>query len=93
MGIRDSTTSLVFLTQGLLLGIGGALLGVGLGLTLSWAFATFAVSDGEPVVPLIINYSFVFLSALIAVLSALVAAIIPARKSARMSPIEVIRNG
>lgn len=93
MGIKDSTTSMVFLTQGLLLGIGGAVLGVILGLALSWSFATFAVSDGEPVVPLVINYSFVLLSALIAIISALVASIIPARKSGTMSPIEVIRNG
>lgn len=94
MGIKDSSTSLIFLAQGLLLGVGGALLGVLLGLGLSLSFAKFAVStQGKPIVPLIIDYAFILLSAGIAVASALIASIIPARKSAKLSPIEVIRNG
>lgn len=93
MGIRDKTSSLIFLFQGLLLGVAGALLGVILGLLLAFAFTKFALNpDGTPVVPLFIDPMFIALSAVIAVIASVVAALIPARKSSRLDPIEVIRN-
>jgi hypothetical protein len=48
--------------------------------------------DGTPVVALYINYNFIALSALVALASAALAALIPARKSSKLNPIEVIRN-
>ncbi|MBO1265047.1 ABC transporter permease [Proteiniclasticum sp. SCR006] len=93
MGIRDKTSSLIFLFQGLLLGVAGAVLGVILGLLLAFAFTKFALNpDGTPVVPLFIDPMFIALSAFIAVIASVVAALIPARKSSRLDPIEVIRN-
>ncbi|MFH5836167.1 ABC transporter permease [Proteiniclasticum sp. C24MP] len=93
MGIRDKTSSLIFLFQGLLLGVAGAVLGVILGLLLAFAFTKFALNpDGTPVVPLFIDPMFIALSAVIAVIASVVAALIPARKSSRLDPIEVIRN-
>ena len=93
MGIKDRTASLIFLFQGLLLGIAGGILGVALGLGLAFTFTKFAVnSDGTPVVPLYIDYKFILLSALIAVGASTLAALIPARKSLKLNPIEVIRN-
>ncbi|MDD3112814.1 MAG: ABC transporter permease [Candidatus Izemoplasmatales bacterium] len=93
MGIQDQDASLVFLFEGLILGLFGAVAGVLLGLGLSYAFTTFAVNDlGEPVVPLYIDFGFIALSALIAILASAGAALIPARKSAKLSVIEVIRN-
>jgi len=81
------------LFEGLILGLFGAVAGVLLGLGLSYAFTTFAVNDlGEPVVPLYIDFGFIALSALIAILASAGAALIPARKSAKLSVIEVIRN-
>lgn len=94
MGIKDRTASLIFLFEGLLLGIIGAILGVALGLLLSVAFTKFAVNpDGTPVVELYIDYGFIALSTLIAIASAIIAALIPARRSSKLNPIEVIRNG
>ena len=94
MGIKDSTSSLIFLFQGLLLGVLGGILGVLLGLGLSFSFTRFALNpDGTPVVPLYIDYGFIALSALIALASSTFAALIPARRSSKLNPIEVIRNG
>ena len=93
MGIRDKTSSLIFLFQGLLLGVAGAIAGVVLGLLLAFVFTKFALNpDGTPVVPLFIDPLFIALSAGIAVIASVVAALIPARKSSRLDPIEVIRN-
>ena len=93
MGIKDKDSSLIFLFQGLLLGVLGALLGVALGLLLSFTFTKFALNpDGTPVVPLFIDPIFITFSAVIAVAASVIAALIPARTSSKLSPIEVIRN-
>ncbi|HCX64087.1 MAG TPA: ABC transporter permease [Eubacteriaceae bacterium] len=94
MGIKDGSASLVFLFQGFLLGIFGALVGVGLGLGLTFAFSTFALNpDGTPIIPIYVNYGFIALSAGIAIAASLAASFIPARKSLKLDPVEVIRNG
>jgi lipoprotein-releasing system permease protein len=94
MGLKDKEASLIFLSEGIILGIFGAIGGVLLGLFLSWAFSTFALdASGEPVVPLLIDPTFIVISALVALFSASLASVIPARRSSRLSVIEVIRNG
>lgn len=94
MGIRDGASSLIFLFQGMLLGIAGAVLGIALGLGLTYAFSTFALNpDGTPIVPLYINPNFIALSAAFAIVVSTLASLIPARKSSKLDPIEVIRNG
>jgi lipoprotein-releasing system permease protein len=94
MGMRDGDASMVFLFQGLFLGLAGAALGSVAGVALLVSFLKFATNpDGTPVINIFIDYSFVALSALIAVTASIAAAVIPARKSARLDPIEVIRNG
>lgn len=93
MGIKDRDASFVFLSEGFILGIFGAIGGVLLGLGLSYAFTTFAVnSDGTPVVPLSIDSGFIALSGGIALVACLVASLTPAIKSSKMTVIEVIRN-
>ena len=94
MGITDSISSQVFLFQGFMLGILGGLLGIVFGLGLLWSFSQFALKpDGTPVVPIFINLGFIGLSGLIAVVASTLASIIPAIKSRKLSPIEVIKNG
>lgn len=94
MGIRNRTSRQIFLIQGFLLGLIGALIGVGFGLGLSAVFSTFVRNaDGTPLVPFYFDPVFVSLSFLIAVAAATVSAMIPAGKSAKLNPIEVIRNG
>ncbi len=94
MGIKDRTASLIFLSQGFFLGVFGAILGVLLGLGLAFAFTTFAVKpDGSPVVALFIDPQFIALSGLIALLASTLAALVPARRSSKLDPMEVIKNG
>lgn len=94
MGIKNRSASLIFLFEGLLLGIMGAILGVAIGLGLGYMFTKFALNpDGTPVIELYIDYGFIGLSAVIALVSATLAALIPARRSSKLDPIEVIKNG
>ncbi|HCO18779.1 ABC transporter permease [Gudongella oleilytica] len=94
MGILDSDASLIFVFQGLMLGLLGAVLGIALGFGLLWSFTKFALNpDGTPVLPIYINYGFIALSGSFAVISAMIASLIPARLSSRLNPIEVIKNG
>ncbi|MDI6452320.1 ABC transporter permease [Peloplasma aerotolerans] len=93
MGIQDKDASYVFLFEGFILGIFGALGGVMIGLGLSYTFTTFALNpDGSPVVPLNIDSGFIALSAAIALIASTLAALIPAIKSSKLTVIEVIRN-
>jgi len=94
MGIKDRDASLIFLAQGFILGIFGAIGGISLGLLLSFGFSTFALdSAGNPVITLLIDPQFIAISALVAIFSASFASIIPARKSSKLSVMEVIKNG
>ena len=94
MGIKDNTASKIFLLQGLILGIIGAIIGTALGLGLTWTFSTFVKNpDGTPLVPFYLDYGFVGISVLIAIVASTFAALIPAKKSSKLNPIEVIKNG
>jgi lipoprotein-releasing system permease protein len=61
---------------------------------LSVMFVTFAIDQttGEPVVPLNIDPGFIVLSAFIALFASILSALLPARRSSKMTVIEVIRN-
>ncbi|BCN31822.1 ABC transporter permease [Anaeromicropila herbilytica] len=94
MGITDKTASLIFLFEGLLLGIIGSILGVLFGLLLGFSFSTFVTNpDGTPIVALTFNYSFILFSVMVAIIASMFAALIPAKRSSQLNPIEVIRNG
>jgi len=94
MGIKNKTASQIFLFQGLILGIIGGILGTGLGIGLTYVFSVFVTNpDGTPLVPFYLDYGFVAFSVAIAIIAAMIAAFIPARKSSKLNPIEVIRNG
>ncbi|OJV66443.1 MAG: permease [Clostridiales bacterium 38-18] len=94
MGINDAMASTIFLSQGVLLGLGGAVLGILFGFGLLYSFTTFALNpDGTPVVPILISPSFIALSGAIAVIASTTASLIPALKSRKLSPMEVIKNG
>lgn len=93
MGIKDSSASLIFLFQGFILGVIGAVLGIMLGILFGYSFSKFVLNpDGTPLVELYINTGFIAFSGIIAVASATLASLIPARSSSKLNPIEVIKN-
>lgn len=94
MGIKDRDASLIFVFQGLMLGVLGAILGILLGIGLLIMFNKFAINpDGTPVVPIYLSNGFIFLSGLFAIFTSSTASLIPARLTSRLNPIEVIKNG
>jgi lipoprotein-releasing system permease protein len=92
MGIKDRSSSQVFMFMGLFLGIGGAVVGVGLGSMLFYGFVTAISSGGDSIISTDFNIAFIIGSGIVAVLSALFASVLPALKSSKLDPIEVIRN-
>lgn len=94
MGIKDKTASQIFLFQGLILGIIGGIFGAALGIGLMYAFTSFVKNpDGSSLVPFYLDMGFVALSIVIAIVASTIAALIPAQKSSKLNPIEVIKNG
>ncbi|MFC1914456.1 ABC transporter permease [Chloroflexota bacterium] len=94
MGIRDLPASLIFIYQGFLVGLLGATIGTLLGISLLYGFVAFTTApDGSSVVDLYIGYDFIIRSWLIALSASTIAGILPARRSLRLNPVEVIREG
>jgi lipoprotein-releasing system permease protein len=94
MGIKDRQASYIFVFQGLILGILGAILGIIFGVLLTYVFSIFVKNpDGTALVPFYIDYAFIGVSALIAIVASTLAALIPARNTSKLNPIEVIKNG
>ncbi len=94
MGTKNKHASRIFLLQGALLGLLGALLGAGFGMILIYGFLYgTSIGTGVPLFPLSIEYTSILVIGGIAVVSSTIAAAIPARKTARLNAVEVIRNG
>jgi len=94
MGLNNRQSSLIFLFQGLILGVIGGLFGVLAGVGMSYAFATF-VKDaaGNSISPFFVNYQFLVFSFGIALASCMGSSLLPAIATSKLNPIEVIRNG
>jgi lipoprotein-releasing system permease protein len=92
LGMADRRTGLVFLFQAGILGVIGTALGVGISLGLIAVFSSIARSGDSGLFPITPQLSFVLLSAAIGIVIALISAIIPYRKTARLDPIEVIQS-
>ncbi len=93
MGATNRSVAIVFLLQGAILGIFGSILGSLSGIALSQLFVNLIrTADGDPLFPIEISLSFILFSIIIATSAGMIAALIPARNSAKLSPMEVIRN-
>lgn len=87
LGIRNSGARMIFIFQGGFLGLSGALLGALLGAMLVRSFTTFV-----SVFSIEIRPSQIILVMIVTTIAGIVSAVIPANSSAKMNPIEVIRN-
>jgi lipoprotein-releasing system permease protein len=84
----------VFLVQGAILGLLGSALGVALGVGLGLFFSNLARNpDGTSTFPVSLDLVLYLRSAALAVGVGLAAAVLPARRAARMNPADIIRSG
>ncbi|MCU0242624.1 MAG: ABC transporter permease [Vicinamibacteria bacterium] len=94
MGAKTARVLRVFLIQGGLVGLIGSFLGIAIGISLSLFFASLARNpDGSPTFPVDLNLFLYLRTACVATLTGLLAAVLPARRAARLDPVEVIRYG
>jgi lipoprotein-releasing system permease protein len=99
MGATSRQVQKVFVLEGLGVGLGGALLGSGLGTGLCFLAANVFVPGqtfgGKPatVVPMKWDIIYVLAASAVAVVVGLLSSIVPARRAAKLSPVEVIRRG
>jgi lipoprotein-releasing system permease protein len=83
----------VFLAQGGLVAFVGSLIGTGLAQLIVLVWQTFARNpDGTPLFPVEIGLDLVLLATLLATVVGLLAAIMPARRAARLEPAVAIRG-
>lgn len=94
VGTSRSRVLRIFLIQGGLVGFTGSVLGSGLGALLARAFVgLFRTADGSPMFPIALTAALFIGPTLLATLVGLVAAVVPARRAARLDPAQVIRYG
>jgi lipoprotein-releasing system permease protein len=93
-GTRTSQILRIFLIQGGIVGLLGSLLGIALGAGLALFFAGLARNpDGSATFPVALGLGLYARSALVATVVGLVSAVLPARRAARLEPVDVIRYG
>jgi lipoprotein-releasing system permease protein len=93
MGTPSGSASRIFLFQGAILGFGGAVLGSGLGFGITQMFLWgTAQATGRPLFPLEFDLQYAAVIVVIATIASILSALLPARKSARLNPIDVIRG-
>lgn len=94
VGTSRSRVLRIFLIQGGLVGFTGSVLGSGLGALLARAFVgLFRTADGSPMFPIVLTAALFIGPTLLATLVGLFAAVVPARRAARLDPAQVIRYG
>ena len=93
IGARNSDVMSIFIVEGMLISIIGGLLGITLGIAGALAFGDLSqgfMGAGIPLKP-IITFTMIAISLSVAVMVGVFSSIYPARKAAKMSPIEAVR--
>ncbi len=105
MGATTGQILRIFITLGMVIGLSGTIIGVGLGLLLTYnldpviAFIEFIFGiEVMPIdvyyitgLPTKVDYPFIFIIALVSIALSFFATIYPARQAARQDPVEVMR--
>ncbi len=93
MGATRSAILQVFLIQGALVGAVGSVVGSLLAFTLLQVFShIYRNADGSPLFSAQLEPRFIAMAALVATVVGLASALIPARRAARMDPVQAIRS-
>jgi lipoprotein-releasing system permease protein len=94
IGASSGRIMRVFLIQGGVVGAAGAVLGSGLASLMVYG-ASFALrqSDGSPLISGEIDVSLYLSAGAVAIVTGLLAAVAPARRAAKLDPVEAIRYG
>lgn len=93
MGTSSSSASRIFLLQGGILGFLGSILGSFLGYALTQAFLWgTSIQTGEALFPLQFDPVSAAIIIAIATIASILSALLPARRSANLNPIDVIRG-
>lgn len=92
MGAQRGQVLRVFLIQGALVGLMGSVLGAGLAMGMIKVFTTFVKGpDGLPLFSISLPLATALQTVALAFVAGLVAAVLPARRAARMDPAQAIR--
>ena len=93
MGTTRGQVLRVFLIQGALLGLAGAIIGACVGVGgLVWYHSLVRQADGSELFPLILERQLFIVTLLLAPLTGLLAATAPAVRAARLNPVDAIRG-
>jgi lipoprotein-releasing system permease protein len=93
MGMSRRAVRRVFLIQGGLLGLLGALAGCAAGAGLARLFAGLVRNtQGDPLFPIALTPDLFLSATAVAVVTGLIAAVLPAARAAALDPVQAIRN-
>lgn len=93
MGMSRSDVFLVFLMQGAIIGLIGSILGCFGGAALSTLFVRLATGPaGEPLFPIVMSWQLFGLATILATITGILAAALPARIASGLDPVEAIRH-
>ena len=95
LGLSEATVRSIFVIEAVIIGLAGALLGFVLGYLLSRALGAVKITNpflDSDHLPLAYNYLHYLLAGMVALVSSVVAGYEPARKAARLYPVEIIRG-
>ncbi len=96
LGVSRNKIRMIFLIEGLIVGIIGNILGLSIGVFITYILSIFPIHLPSDVfyvttLPIHLSYSHILLTSTFSLLVVFVSSIFPARKAAAFDPIEVIR--
>jgi len=99
LGMKDRQILLLYVNQGLLIGVMGSLLGLTLGVALTYSFPSFfsapnVTSEARAFIPAYtptISPSYTLISVALSLIVTLVSAAYPAWKASKLHPVEALR--
>jgi lipoprotein-releasing system permease protein len=95
LGLSEYTVRMIFVIEAMIIGLAGAAMGFALGYLLCIALGSVEIKNpflDSDRLPLAYTYTHYLMAGLVALVSSVVAGYQPARKAARMHPVEIIRG-